>query len=102
VAAYDYHPENVNLVQGNGAVAVKLLAVTPDFFRVFEMKPRLGRGFTRQDGVLHAARVVVISDSLWRERFSADPNIVGRGITLGSEPYTIAGVAPAAFRTDRR
>ena len=102
VAAYDYVPENANLVQGSNAVPVKLLGVSPGFFHVFQMEPRLGRGFNPQDGVQNAAGVVVISDALWRQRFAADPRILGHPVTLGSETYTIVGVAPAAFRLDAK
>jgi len=37
---------------------------------------------------------VILSDGLWRTRFDADPNIVGRKITLDLEPYTVIGVMP--------
>ncbi len=102
LAAYDYIPENANLVQGSSAVPVKLLGVTPGFFHVFRMGPMLGRGFNAQDGVQHAGRVAVISEALWRQRFSADPGILGHPVTLGSETYTIVGVAPEAFRLDAK
>ena len=102
IAAYDYIPENANLVQGRSAVPVQLLGVTSDFFHVLQMEPRLGRGFNAQDAVQHAAGVVVISNTLWHQRFSADPNILGHSVTLGSETYTIVGVAPAAFRLDAK
>ena len=37
---------------------------------------------------------MILSDRLWRNRFAADPNIVGRKITLDSRPFTVAGVMP--------
>ena len=60
--------------------------------------PALGRNFTAQeDREPGAARVAIISDALWRRRFSADPAVAGRAIDLGGEPYTIVGVAPPRF-----
>ncbi|MFN8581150.1 MAG: ABC transporter permease [Gemmatimonadaceae bacterium] len=41
--------------------------------------------------------VAVISHALWAGRFASDPNVVGRSITVNGAPYTIVGVAPAAF-----
>ena len=41
--------------------------------------------------------VVVIGDTLWRNRFAADPNIVGKTVKIGSRPFEIVGVAPDAF-----
>jgi putative ABC transport system permease protein len=42
--------------------------------------------------------VVLLSDGFWRRAFGADPSVVGRPITLNSQPYTIIGVLPASFR----
>ncbi len=101
-AAYDYIPSNINLVQGDEAIPLKALRATSDFFRVFAMEPAIGRGFTSQDMILNAPGVAVISDSLWRQRFSSDPNILGRTITLGNKPYSIIGVARPEFRLDAK
>ena len=43
-------------------------------------------------------RVVILSDRLWRSRFAADPNIIGRDIRLDGTPRTVVGVMPAGFR----
>jgi predicted permease len=101
-AAYDYIPSNLNLVQGDEAIPLKALRATSDFFRVFAMDPAIGRGFNAQDMILNAPGVVVISNALWRERFSSDPNILGRAITLGNQPYSIIGVARPEFRLDAK
>jgi predicted permease len=100
--AYDFVPSNVNLVQGAEAIPLKALRVTSDFFRVFAMEPAIGRGFNAQDMILNAPGVAVISDSMWRQRFDSDPNILGRSITLGNKPYSIIGVARPEFRLDAK
>src|SRR4029079_15296114 len=41
--------------------------------------------------------VVVLADSLWRRKFSADPGMIGRAITLDDESYTVIGVMPPGF-----
>ncbi len=101
-AAYDYIPGNVNLVQGGEAIPLKALRATSDFFRVFAMQPAIGRGFNAQDMILNAPGVAVISDALWRQRFSSDPNILGRPITLGNKPFSVIGVARPEFRLDSK
>jgi hypothetical protein len=101
-AAYDYIPSNVNLVLGGEAIPLKALRATSDFFRVFAMEPAIGRGFNAQDMILNAPGVTVISDALWRQRFSSDPNILGRFITLGNKPYSIVGVARPEFHLDAK
>ncbi len=55
----------------------------------------MGRGFTAEEEHLPA---VVISDRLWHRRFNADPNVVGKSVSLSGRPYTVVGVAPRGFR----
>jgi predicted permease len=52
--------------------------------------------------VPNAPGVAVLSDAIWRQHFAADPNILGRAITLGNKPYTVVGVANPAFRLDAK
>src|SRR5262249_52278912 len=66
--------------------------------RVFEMTPILGRVLSDQDAEADN-RNVVLSEGLWRRRFGADPNIVGREIRLFDEPRVVVGVMPARFET---
>jgi len=99
-AAYDYVPSNVNLAQGGVAVPLRSLGVTANFFRVFRMQPELGREFAAADMAPNAAGVAVLSDASWRQRFAADPNIVGRVNKLGNEEYTVVGVASRRFELD--
>jgi predicted permease len=101
-AAYDYVPSHVNLLQGNQVVPLNALRVTSDFFRVFQMEPKIGRGFSAADMVPNAAGIAVLSDTAWRQQFAADPNILGRSITLGNKQYTVVGVANPAFRLDAK
>ena len=101
-AVYDYIPGNLNLIQGGEAVPLKALRTTADFFHVFGMDPELGRGFGASDMLPNAPGVVIISEALWRERFSADPSILGRSITLGNRPFSVIGVASSNFRLDAK
>src|SRR5258708_35876695 len=94
-AAYDYVPNHMNLVQGGEAIPLEALRVTSDFFHVFQMQPRIGRDFGRQDMTPHAPGVVILSDGTWRQRFGAGPNIIGRSITLGNANDTATGVSGA-------
>ena len=100
-AAYDYVPGNVNLVQADVDVPLRSLGVTSNFFHVFRMEPELGRGFAASDMMPNAARVAVLSQATWRQRFGADRDIIGRVIKLGNEEYTVVGVASRRFQLDR-
>jgi predicted permease len=68
--------------------------ITSGYFHVLGLKPKLGREFDEQAEIPGNGSQVILSDGLWRTRFGADPNIVGRKITLNQQPFTIAGVMP--------
>jgi predicted permease len=73
---------------------VMMQTVTTGFFDVLGVTPLLGRTFRPDDNVM--ASVKVISERLWRNRFGADPGIIGRAIRLSSPTLTatIIGVVP--------
>jgi predicted permease len=102
MAAYDYVPYKTNLIQGDGAIPLNSLRVTSVFFHIFQMEPAIGRGFRAEDMVSNAPGVVVLSDALWRHQFGANPDILGKAITLGNRSYAVIGVANPRFRLDSK
>ncbi len=64
-----------------------------DAFATLGVSPALGRGFLPEETERGDA-VAVISHRLWESRFGADPAVVGRGIQVNGEPYTLVGVMP--------
>src|SRR5690242_19012531 len=72
--------------------------VTPSYFHVLGAHPSLGRVFTDSDAAYtESPNVVIISDGLWRRRFAADPQVVGRIVRINDLPRTIVGVMPPEF-----
>ena len=71
--------------------------VSWSFFDVLGVRPALGRTLGEQDDRRGAARVVVLSHALWRDRFGSDPRIVGAPIVLDGEPFAVVGVMPDGF-----
>jgi putative ABC transport system permease protein len=76
---------------------------TADLFEALDVRPVLGRTFSAAE-VAAASPVVLISHSLWMERYAGDPSVVGRRLTLrGVErtdvvtPFTVIGVLPRRF-----
>ena len=69
--------------------------VSADFFHLLGARPLLGRVI---DPGPPGPRVAVLSESLWRRRFGADPAVLGRTLSLDGEPVQVIGVVPAAFR----
>lgn len=73
------------------------MSVTPSLFPLLKTRAALGRTFTEEEAKFGAARTAVLSDTLWRNRFGADPKIIGTDIRLNGEPHTVIGVMPAGF-----
>ena len=71
--------------------------VSAGYFEAFGVRPELGRVFTAAEDRPGRDRVVVLSDRLWRERFAADPKVIGRSFRLNGVPYEVIGVLPASF-----
>lgn len=88
----------VNLVDaGQDPVRVRTIETTPNLFALLGVRPQLGAGFPQETALFNRERLAVISDRLWRTRYSADPAIVGRPLQFNGAPYTIAGVMPPGF-----
>ena len=68
------------------------------FFDVVGAQPMMGRFFTSEEQIEGKDNVVVLSHSLWRNRFGSDAGIVGKRITLNTVPHTVIGVLPESFR----
>ena len=68
-----------------------------NFFKILGVPARLGRTLEPEDARPGHDHVVVLSDSLWRRRFGADPGVIGRAITLDDESFTVVGVMPPGF-----
>ncbi len=85
--------------EGQQPQAIATGTVSSNYFQLLGLKPQIGRFF--QPGVndrsYGADDEVVLSNTLWRQRFGADPNVVGRAVTLNGHAFTVAGVAPPEF-----
>jgi len=93
-----YFPNNqLNLQLGGEAWRVEAAAVTWNLARVLGVPPARGRWFDQTEERAGQNRVVVLSDHTWRERFGADPAILGRHLVLNDEPFEIIAVMPAGF-----
>jgi len=93
-----YHHDWITLTGGAQPERVFIANVTANYFDVLGIKPVLGRFFlaeeeTRPDAVPN----VILSYSLWKARYAADPAIVGKSIEIARHPVTVIGVAPEGF-----
>jgi predicted permease len=71
--------------------------VSATFFPLLGVNPIIGRNFEEKEDQLGAARAALISEGLWKRKFGAAADIVGKSIRLDNNLYTITGVIPATF-----
>jgi predicted permease len=91
-----FYPSMPTSIGGYGEAERVWGALTEsNFFDVTQLRMAIGRGFRQNEEQLP---VVVLSHRLWRGRFGADPNIVGKSVSVSGHPFTVIGVAPASFR----
>src|SRR5262249_46318320 len=66
-------------------------------------RPALGRLFTAADAEANAQSVLILSDTMWRDLFGADPGVIGRSVIADDDPHAIVGVLASGFSfPDRR
>src|ERR1700742_3256916 len=98
MAMFDSAGNGYNLTGGGEPESVSGVRVSASFFDVLGVKPRLGRGFLPEEETPGKHRVVVLSDGLWRNRYGADPALVGKTIPIDGEDFTVVGVMPPDFQ----
>jgi len=75
--------------------------VTAGFFSALRVRPLLGRVFGPGEDGPATQRLAVLSESLWRRRFGADPGVVGQAVDLDGKRSTVIGVMPGGFHFPR-
>jgi predicted permease len=99
VAAYELVPGN--LVELDETVRLTIEQVTPNYFDVLGVRAAHGRLLVSGEAD-DADTVVVLGHALWRNRFDADPDVVGRTVRINAGTFTVVGVAPEGFEGSQR
>ncbi|HSA56915.1 MAG TPA: ABC transporter permease [Gemmatimonadaceae bacterium] len=73
------------------------VAITPNLLRMLGVRPALGAAFDDDASRPGAGNVILLSHSLWRERYGEDSRVVGRSAVVDGVSHSIAGVMPATF-----
>jgi predicted permease len=92
-----YRSADVRLTGGDRAERVRGALVTTGFFSVMGTTAALGRVFEPADGEPSAPKLVVISATLWRDRFHGDHDAIGHTLRLDGQDYAVVGVLPDTF-----
>jgi predicted permease len=98
-AVFSYGTNGINLGVNGTGIYVKQQRVSFKFFEILGVPPLAGRAFSADEDRAGGPQVVVLSHLTWQRYFHGDRSVIGHGILLGGEPYTVVGVMPAGFRT---
>ncbi|HTL54035.1 MAG TPA: ABC transporter permease [Candidatus Limnocylindrales bacterium] len=93
-------PMDLNLVTQDASEKIRASYAASSLFQLLRVEPLRGRGFLPEEDQPQGPQSAVISHKFWQDHFSADPDVVGRSLTLdsyGRRTYTIVGVMPQGF-----
>src|ERR1700683_2892928 len=95
IVVYATWRKSVSFVDLSGEPEQMRVGLVPAaYFEILDVKPIAGRLFTEDENQVGKNFVAAISAGLWKDRFAADPSILGRTIRINGEPYTIVAVMP--------
>jgi predicted permease len=83
------------VIAGAGAEPAHIVVarLAGDLFGTLNVYPTIGRAFTNSEAA-SSAPFVVLSETLWRRRWSADPGVVGKLVTIDGQSHTVVGIMP--------
>jgi putative ABC transport system permease protein len=92
-----YRPDRFTLTGRGEPERLSGATVNAELFDVLGVAPLEGRTFRADEDRPGGERVIVIGEALWRRKFGGDPTIIGRAISIESEPHVVVGVIPETF-----
>jgi predicted permease len=96
-----FQNDSFNLTGAGDPSSVDGFRVSAEFFPALGISASLGRTFTGEEDQPGHEYEVILSDRLWRQRFGADPRVLGKPARLNGYAYTVVGVMPAGFEFPR-
>jgi putative ABC transport system permease protein len=88
---------NFNLTSGGEAKRIDANTVSGEYFSTLGVRPVAGRLIAKADDYRGCPGIAVLSEGFWESRYSGDPKIVGKTISLNNHPFEIVGVADGRF-----
>ena len=85
------------LEDDGGSVVLRGATVTSNYFEILGVAPEIGRFFALEEQGEGRENLVVLTSSLWVDRFGADPSVVGSEVRLSGITYRVIGITGADF-----
>ena len=94
-----YQSSAASLTGGQEPERVPSANVTASFLPTLGVRPAIGRNFTDDEDRPGGPQVAILSDALWRRRYSADPAMIGKTIQVDGNTREVVGIMPADFQS---
>lgn len=88
-----FRTEEYNLTGTGEPERLHAHMISAEFFPAYGLNPVLGRNFRPEEDKPGAGPVAILGDGLWKRKFGASPDVLGKSITLNAKAHTIVGVA---------
>ncbi len=92
-----FKPATFNLTGWGEPQRIDGLLASSGFFQSLGVAPALGRTYSAEEDQAGGSHTVVLGHDVWRQRFSSDPQILGKSIELNGAAYTVVGIMPPGF-----
>jgi len=94
-----YTPLPLSVTSGDRSERAWGMMVSGNYFSMLGVRPAVGRVLLPDDAQPAGGQAtVVLSHGAWQRRFGADPQVVGRSVTLNGHSFKVVGVAPPEFK----
>src|SRR5438552_3668754 len=90
--------DSFNVTAGGLPERVEGAEVSVSLFPMLGVQAERGRVFLPEEEQVGRDNVVLLSDALWRRRFGADPNLVGRKLPINGRSFQVVGILPPGFQ----
>ena len=97
-----FRSQNANLTRVDPPDRLRVSMTSAEVFSAIGVRPLLGRTFVPPEDEPGAATTVILSETMWRSRFAAAPDILDRTIALDGVNYQVVGVMPDGMRFPAR
>lgn len=98
LAATQGSPGETMLLNGENAAEVHNARVSANFLRTLGIHPSIGRDFNESEELPNGPKAILLTNHLWRQRFGGNAGIIGKGIQMDGQQYTVIGVLPRSFQ----
>jgi putative ABC transport system permease protein len=92
-----FDPATATISRSGQAEYIRVVLVSPNYFPLMGIAPKIGRFFTAQDAA-QRQRLAVISYSFWQSHFAGQASAIGASVELDGQPTRIVGVLDPAFQ----